>query len=100
MASTASGDLAVLSNEQNVEVAIKTITSVTLIGVFIVYHWEHPYRNELFSVARFNLELFKNNLENYKDLNEAVLQAFRERVDRLHKELESEILKKEALRYC
>jgi len=59
MASTTSGDFTTTSEEQNVEVAIKTVTSATLTGVLIIDHWEHPGRNELFSLARLDLISFK-----------------------------------------
>ena len=48
MASTTSGDFSKSSEEQNIEVAIKTVTSATLTGVLIIDHWEHPGRNEMF----------------------------------------------------
>ena len=95
MASTTSGDFTATSEEQNVEVAIKTITSATLTGVLIIDHWEHPGRNELFSLARLDLISFKKNLDEHKELSNEVREAIKERADKLHEELEQEVTKKE-----
>ena len=95
MASTTAGDFSKTSEEQNIEVAIKTVTSATLTGVLIIDHWEHPARNELFALARLDLESFKKNLDKHKELSQAVRKAIKERADKLHEELEQEVLKKE-----
>mgnify|MGYP001395545095 CR=1 FL=1 len=95
MAHTTEGDFSRSSEEQNIEVALKTVTSATLTGVMIIDHWEHPYRNELFSLARLDLEKFKKNLDNYKELSQEVRDTVKQRADKLHEELEQEILKKD-----
>jgi hypothetical protein len=95
MAHTIAGDVNVTAEEQNVEVAIKTVTSATLSGVMIIDHWEHPGRNELFSLARLDLESFKTNLDKQKELSREVRETIKERADKLHEELEQEVLKKE-----
>ena len=95
MASTTSGDFTATSEEQNVEVAIKTVTSATLTGVLIIDHWEHPGKNVLFSLARLDLVSFKKNLDQHKELSKEVREAIKERADKLHEELEQEVLKKE-----
>ena len=95
MASTTSGDFTTTSEEQNVEVAIKTVTSATLTGVLIIDHWEHPGRNELFSLARLDLISFKKNLDEHKELSNEVREAIKERADKLHEELEQEVTKTE-----
>ncbi|MBT6738831.1 MAG: hypothetical protein HOA71_02980 [Nitrospina sp.] len=95
MASTTSGDFTATSEEQNVEVAIKTVTSATLTGVLIIDHWEHPGKDVLFSLARLDLVSFKQNLDQHKELAQEVREAIKERADKLHEELEQEVLKKE-----
>ena len=95
MAHTMEGDPNISSEEQNIEVAIKTITSATLTGVLIIDHWEHPGRNVLFSLARLDLISFKKNLDEHKELAKEVREAIKERADKLHEELEQEVLKKE-----
>jgi hypothetical protein len=94
MASTTSGDFTATSEEQNVEVAIKTVTSATLTGVMIIDHWEHPGRNELFSLARLDLTSFKKNLDKHKELSKEVREAIKERADKFHEEMEQEVLNK------
>jgi hypothetical protein len=95
MASTTNGDFSKTSEEQKIEVAIKTVTSATLTGVSIIDHWEHPGRNEIFSLARLDLESFKNNLDKLKELSQTVRKEIKDRADNLHEELEREVLKKE-----
>ena len=94
-ASTTAGDFKATAEEQNVEEAIKTVTSATLSGVLIIDHWEHAGRDELFSLARLDLEAFKSNLDQHKELSSEVRKAIKERADKLHEELEREVLKKE-----
>ena len=98
MASTTVGNFEANSEEQMVETGIKTITSATLTGVQIIDHWEHPYRNQLYSLARLDLQKFKQNLDQYKQLSESVRKAVKDRADKLHEKLELEIIKKEGLR--
>ena len=95
MAHTMEGDPNISSEEQNIEVAIKTITSATLTGVLIIDHWEHPGKNVLFSLARLDLISFKKNLDEHKELAKEVREVIKERADKLHEELEQEVLKKE-----
>lgn len=90
MASTMAGDPNETSEEQHVEQAIKTVTSMTLSGVEIVDHWQHPETGELFSLARLDLEAFKNNMDKARELNKQVRDYIRENADRLHGELEDE----------
>jgi hypothetical protein len=54
------GNLEVTSEEQGIETGIKTGVEQVLRGVMIVDHWEHPGRNELFSLARLDLNKFTN----------------------------------------
>jgi hypothetical protein len=90
MASTMAGDPNETSEEQHVEQAIKTVTSMTLSGVEIVDHWQHPETGELFALARLDLEAFKNNMDKAKELNKEVRDYIRQNADRLHGELEDE----------
>ena len=95
MASTTSGDFTATSEEQNVEVVIKTLTDSTLTGIMIIDHWEHPGKNQLFSLARLDLKSFKKNLDEHKELSKEVREEIKKRADKLHEELEQELLKKE-----
>ncbi len=90
-ASTTAGDPNVTSEEQHVEQAIKTVTSMTLTGVEIVDHWQNPDTMELFSLARLDLDTFKDNLNKAKELNKAVKEHIRKNAERLHEELEKEV---------
>ncbi len=76
------------SESQLVESAIKTITAMTLRGVQIVDHWQNPGTGELFSLARVDIELLKNNLDQTKDIDPNTKEYIRKNADRLHKQLE------------
>jgi hypothetical protein len=90
MASTTAGDPDVSSEEQNVEQAIKTVSANTLSGIEVVEHWQHPATGELFSLARLDLEAFKDSLERSQELNARVKERIKENAERLHDELEKE----------
>jgi hypothetical protein len=68
LAHAMTGNLEATSEEQGIETGIKTGVEQVLRGVMIVDHWEHPGRNELFSLARLDLKQFKN-LPIMKNLN-------------------------------
>ncbi|MFQ5481015.1 MAG: hypothetical protein ACE5DW_07030 [Thermodesulfobacteriota bacterium] len=89
-ASTMAGDPNVTSEEQHVEEAVKTVTAMTLSGVEIVNHWENPSTHEFFSLARLDLEAFKDSLKKSKDLNSRVRDYIRQNADRLHEKLQKE----------
>jgi hypothetical protein len=88
MASTMAGDVKVTAEEQLVEQAIKTVTSMTLPGVEIVDHWQHPATGELYALARLDLGAFKDNFEKVKELDAKVRDYIRKNAERLHEELE------------
>jgi hypothetical protein len=90
MASTSAGDVDVTSEEQHVEQAIKTVNSVTLSGVQIVDHWQHPATGEYYSLARLDMEKFKNSLDEVGELDARTKEYIRANADRLHEELKQE----------
>ncbi|MBI4683309.1 MAG: LPP20 family lipoprotein [Nitrospirae bacterium] len=90
MASTMAGDPNVTSEEQHVEQALKTVTTMTLSGVQIVDHWQNPATGELFSLARLELDAFKDNLDKVKNLDKKVKEYIKENAEKMHDELSKE----------
>lgn len=90
MASTMGGDINTVSEEQHVECAGKTIVSMTLSGVEIVDHWQNPATAEFLSLARLDLNSFKDNLDKVKELDSKVKQHIKQNADKLHEKLEEE----------
>ena len=90
VSSIMAGDPNVTSEEQLFERVIKQVTTMTLSGSEIVDHWQNPETGEFFSLARLDLNAFKDNLERMKDLNEKVKKYIRENADRMFNELEKE----------
>ncbi|MEW6602576.1 MAG: LPP20 family lipoprotein [Nitrospirota bacterium] len=93
-ASTVAGDPNVTSEEQHVEQAIKTVTTMTLSGVEIVDHWQNPATQELFALARLDLNAFKDNFDKMQTLDKKVKDYIKENADRMHEELEKEEAKR------
>ncbi len=89
-ASTTAGDFSKTSEEQHVEQAIKTVVSTTLNGVEIIDHWQNPENMDLYSLARLDLESFKDNLDKMKELNAKVRDYVRGNAEKLHEQLEKE----------
>lgn len=89
-ASTSARDADAVSEEHHTEEAIKTVTSMTLSGVKIIDYWQNPKTGELFTLARLDLEEFKNSLEKAKELNAKVKEQIIRNADRLHEELSKE----------
>lgn len=95
-ASTVAGDPDVTSEEQHVEQAVKTVTTMTLSGVEIVDHWQNPATQELYALARLDLNSFKDNFDKVQTLDKKVKDYIRENADRMHEELEKEEAKRGA----
>jgi phenylalanyl-tRNA synthetase beta subunit len=89
-ASTTAGDFTRNTEEQNVERAIKTVTTVTLSGVRPVDRYKNEKTNTYYVLAKLSLEDMKNNLERAKELNAEVRDFVRKNADRLFDRLEKE----------
>ncbi|MEK6691748.1 MAG: hypothetical protein AABY78_10760 [Nitrospirota bacterium] len=90
MASTMAGNINSTAEEQLAEKALKTVTAMTLSGVEIVDHWQHPVTGEFYALARLDLEAFKENLEKMRELDLRVRDYIRKNAERLHEQLEKE----------
>ena len=89
-ASTTAGDFTRNTEEQNVERAIKTVTTVTLSGVRPIDRYKDEKRNTYYVLTKLSLEDMKNNLEQAKELNAQVRDFVRKNADRLFERMEKE----------
>lgn len=89
-ASTTAGDFTRNTEEQNVERAIKTITTTTLSGVRKIDQYKDPKTDTYYVLTKLSLEDMKNNLEQAKELNSQVRDFVRRNADRLFERLEKE----------
>jgi len=89
-ASTTAGDFTKNSEEQNVERAIKTVTTTTLSGVKPIERYRDEKTNTYYVLAKLNFEEMKNNLEQAKELNSQVREYVRKNADKLFERLEKE----------
>ena len=94
-ASTTAGDFKKTSEEQNIEQAVKTFSAATLSGVVIIDHWTDPQDNTIYSLAKLDLENFKETLNKMKELNAEVRDFVRKNADKAFEKLESEEQKRQ-----
>jgi hypothetical protein len=90
MASTTAGDMSKSSEEQHVEQAIKTFSAGTLSGVEIVNHWTDPNDGTIYSLARLNINAFKDALGKMKELEAEVRDYVRRNAEKSFDELAAE----------
>lgn len=95
-ASTTAGDFTKNTEEQNVERAIKTVTTVTLSGVRPIDRYKDEETNTYYVLTKLSLEEMKNNMEKAKELNAQVRDFVRKNADRLFERLEKEEEKRAA----
>ena len=89
-ASTTAGDFTRNTEEQNVERAIKTVTTTTLSGVRPIERYKDDKTNTYYVLTKLNLEEMKNNMEQAKELNAQVRDFVRKNADKLFERLEKE----------
>jgi hypothetical protein len=89
-ASTTAGDFTKNTEEQNVERAIKTVTTATLSGVRPIDRYKDEKTGTYYVLAKLNLEEMKDNLEKAKELNAEVRDFVRKNADKLFERLEKE----------
>src|SRR6478672_2002382 len=89
-ASTTAGDFTRNTEEQNIERAIKTVTTTTLSGVRPIERYKDEKTGTYYVLTKLNLEEMKNNLEQAKELNAQVRDYVRKNADKLFERLEKE----------
>lgn len=89
-ASTTAGDFTRNTEEQNVERAIKTVTTTTLSGVRPIERYKDEKTTTYYVLTKLNLEEMKDNLEKAKELNAEVRDYVRKNADKLFDRLEKE----------
>jgi hypothetical protein len=89
-ASTTAQDFTKSVEEQNVERAIKTFSSITLSGVRPVDRYKDTDTGTYYVLTRLNLEDAKASLTQAKELNAQVRDFVRKNADRLFDRLEKE----------
>jgi hypothetical protein len=95
MASTTAGDMSASSEEQHVEQAIKTFSANTLSGIQVTDHWYAP-DGTVYSLAKLDLEAFKDAMGKANELSAAVRDRVRQNADKVHMDLEAEEAKRAA----
>jgi hypothetical protein len=91
-ASTTAGDFTKSSEEQNVERALKTFVSAHMSGVQVVDRWERDEKNgkTIYSLAKMDLDSFKQNITQMRELNEAARDFVRKNAERAFEKLQQE----------
>lgn len=89
-ASTTAGDFTRNSEEQNVERAIKTVTTTTLSGVKSIDRYKDEKSNTYYVLTKLSLDEMKENMLKAKELNSEVRDFVRKNADKLFDRLEKE----------
>ncbi|HUT85994.1 MAG TPA: hypothetical protein VMW66_04060 [Elusimicrobiales bacterium] len=87
MVSTSSVDMAAPAEEQDVSVALKGFTKMTLKGAAIVDHWRDPSDETMFSLARLELDDFKKDMDNSQEVEDKLRDFVRNNSDKAFDEL-------------
>ncbi len=89
-----SGDPNEISIMGKTEEAMKVVIGGTINGSRIIDRWEHPTKNTIFSLAKIDMNAFKNTVKEMKDLSEKFKNYVRENAEQLHQELNKELDKR------
>ncbi len=91
-ASTTAGDFTKTSEEQNVERALKTFVSTHLSGVTVVDRWEKDDKTGkiIYSLAKLDLDKFKDQVGQLKELNDAARDFVRKNAEKAFERLQQE----------
>jgi len=91
-ASTTAGDFTKSSEEQNVERALKTFVSANLSGVAVVDRWETDDKSgrTVYSLAKMDLETFKDQVGRMQELNEKARDFVRQNAEKAFERLREE----------
>lgn len=94
MASTTAGDMKSSSEEQNVTVALKSFSKMTLSGVVIIDHWKDPSDGTMFALAKLDLAAIKSTLDAAKELDAKVRDYVRANAEKAFDDLSAEEARK------
>ena len=89
-ASTTAGDFSASTEEQHIERAVKTISTVTLNGVHPVDRYKDPDSKSYHVLAKLSLEDMQKTLAKAKELNGELREYVRKNANRLFDELAAE----------
>jgi len=91
-ASTTAGDFTKSSEEQNIERAVKTFVSANLSGVVVVDRWEKDEKTgkTIYSLAKMDLETFKEQVGQMKELNAQTRDYVRKNAEQAFERLQQE----------
>lgn len=78
------------SEAQQVEKVLKETVVMSLSGVELVNHWQDPRDGTLFALAKYELNKFKDSIENTRELNVEMKELVRKNAERAFDDLEKE----------
>lgn len=79
------------AGEQRIDQVITTFSSVALSGVMIVDRWTDPADGVLYSLARLDLETFKQGIEGTRDMRPEVVDHVKLKSDQAFNQMAKEI---------
>ena len=79
------------TEKEGYEVGFRALVKKTLPGAKIIDHWEHPSKNELYSLARIELkamEAMEKKIDSHKELSDESRDAIKKKAQKLFEEME------------
>jgi len=76
---------------QDVQDFLRELTKETLHGVSIAEYWQNPYKNEIYSLARMDMDKFEQvlaKLANLKGTSAELVKVIRENKDKIENKME------------
>jgi hypothetical protein len=78
------------TERENVDNAMKVLVNETISGAKIIDHWEHPAKNVLYTLARYELKTLQRQVESRKELSNESRDAIKKKAEQLHDEMTKE----------
>ncbi|MDA0692629.1 MAG: hypothetical protein O3C58_12285 [Nitrospinae bacterium] len=79
------------TGNENIPSGIQKVTATLLMEMEIVDHWEDRSEDQFYSLAKLDLNKFKERLNNYPLFSRITQEAIKERSDKLIQEMEQNI---------
>ena len=78
------------TERENVAQAFKVLVNQTLSGSKIIDHWEHPAKNEFYSLARIELKTIEKKIDSHNELSDESRDTIKKKAQKLYEEMAKE----------
>jgi len=82
------------AGNENVSSGIQKMTATLLMEVAIVEHWQDPSGDQIYALAKLDINKFYQRLNNYPTFSKITQEAIKKRSDKLFQEMEQALERK------